>query len=151
VVRLAALGGWLGLLLTVGLVVDLHAKVLPIPAAARDRVGEGKELAEVVRAWGIEPVYTTRYEEAAELSLYGGLEAYALPGVDRPDQYDLWPIRWASPALFVRPCKSGARLSTDAFCPERGVPGLYDGGPHEVRDGSGCWQVFVVAGCRDRF
>lgn len=151
IARTAAVGVWMGVALVGLLVVHVYHPLVVIPNDPTARLGEGEGLAQSVEAWGVAPVYTTRYQEAAAVSYYRGVEAYALPGVDRPDQYDLWPIRWASPALFVRPFRSGTHLNSDEFCPDRGFPGLDDGGGHVVTEPSGeRWQVYVVSGCRAR-
>lgn len=148
VARAAAVGMWMGLALVALLVVHVYHPLVRLPNDPVARLGEGEGLAQSVEAWGITPVYTTRYQEAAALAYYRDVEAYALPGVDRPDQYDLWPIRWGSPALFVRPYRSGLHLNSDAFCPEHGIPDVDDGGGHVVTEPDGQrWQVYVVGGC----
>lgn len=150
----AALGGWLGLAATGLLVVHLYRPWLPLREDPAARLGEGRELAEAVAAWGVPTVYTVRYQEAAALSWYAGLDAQALPGVDRMDQYDLWPTRWASPALFLRPYKSGVARAVDPFCRTRGAPALYpdeDGGAHLLTDRAGRrWQLWLVSDCGAR-
>lgn len=144
--RLAWLGAGTGLVLS-GLVVS-HA-FSPLVVLARDptaRLGVGRDLAASVQAWGVEPVYTSRYQEAAVIAWYAGVEAVALPGVDRPDQYDLWPTPWAERALFVRQRRSGLEATVDRFCAERGGENVVS---EYNADGSVIdrWQVYEVSSC----
>lgn len=144
--RLAWLGAGTGLVMS-ALVVS-HA-FSPLVVIARDptaRLGVGRDLAASVQAWGVEPVYTSRYQEAAVISWYAGIEAVALPGVDRPDQYDLWPTPWADRALFVRQRRSGLEATVDAFCAERGGENVVS---EYNADGSVIdrWQVYEVRSC----
>ncbi len=142
--------GWVGAGLAAALsalvVVHLYRPIVAIPGDPTARLGVGAVLAESVEAWGVEPVYTERYQEAALIRYYEGLETYALPGVARMDQYDLWPTRWADRALFVRRWRGGDAMPSDRFCADRGE--------REVateRDEAGQpierWQVAVVTGC----
>ena len=119
----------------------VYASFLPV---GLERVGA--VLAESVEAWGIEPVYTERYQEAALIQYYEGLDAYALPGVARMDQFDLWPTPWADRALFVRRWRSGDTMPSDAFCAERGER---EAATERAEDGTPIerWQVAVVTGC----
>lgn len=147
--RAAWLAAGVGLGLT--LLVTVHL-VHPIAIFAGDptaRLGLGRDLAKSVQAWNVAPVYTSRYQEAAMISFYGGVETYALPGVDRADQYDLWPTRWASPALFVRTFKGGPSTAVDPFCPERGGGNVVS---EYTADGKVLqrWQVYEVSGCGPR-
>jgi hypothetical protein len=142
--------GWVGVGLAAALsalvVTHLYRPLVALPNDPTARLGVGAVLAESVEAWGIEPVYTERYQEAALIQYYEGLEAYALPGVARTDQYDLWPTRWADKALFVRRARSGPGLPTDRFCVDRGSPNVIS-----ERDATGApierWQVVEVGGC----
>ncbi len=145
---------WVGLgtaaALTVLLLVHVYRPIVDLAHDPVARLGEGRTLAASVEAWGIEPVYTSRYQEAAVITWYTGIDAAALPGVDRPDQYDLWPTPWADAALFVRPFRSGPTLSTDAFCRDHGPPNVVSE-PERVVDGAALgtrrWQVYEVQGC----
>lgn len=142
--------GWVGVgiagALSALVVAHLYKPVVALPKDPTARLGVGATLAESVEAWGIEPVYTERYQEAALIRYYEGLEAYALPGVGRTDQYDLWPIRWADRALFVRRWRGGDAMPSDAFCAERG-----EREAATERNAAGepveRWQVTVVTGC----
>lgn len=139
--RAGWVGAGLGAVLTGTLVVHLYRPLVDHPADPTRRLGEGRTLAGSVHAWGIAPVYTTRYQEAAVIHYYAGLDAHALPGVDRPDQYDLWPVRGAERALYVRPAKSGEATHVDRLCAGRS-------GPNLVAEGARRWQVYEVWGCR---
>lgn len=147
IARAAWVGAGLGILLSALILLHLYVPLIDSPRDPTARLGLGRTLAESVQAWGVEPIYTTRYQEAALLSYYAGLEAYALPGVDRIDQYDLWPVRWSERALFVRPYKSGLTLSSDPFCPDHSGANVVT-----ERDATGAplqrWQVYEVFGCQ---
>ncbi len=93
-----------GISLTLSGLVMLHAvhPIIDLPNDPLHRLIGGDTLADSVAAWGIEAVYTERYQEAALIHFYSGIPAHALPGVARPDQYDLWPVTLADHALFVR-------------------------------------------------
>lgn len=125
----------------------------PLVGVAGDpvaRLGAGRTLAASVEAWGVSPVYTSRYQEAAVIRWYTGLDAVALPGVDRPDQYDLWPTPWAARALFVRPFRSGPALSSDPFCADHGPPNVVTEAERVVAGeatGQRRWQVYEVTDC----
>jgi 4-amino-4-deoxy-L-arabinose transferase-like glycosyltransferase len=145
-----ARAGWVGAGLAAVLsglvIVHLYKPIVNLPKDPTARLGVGAVLAESVEAWGIEPVYTERYQEAALIRYYEGLETYALPGTGRLDQYDIWPTRWADRALFVRRWRGGDGMPSDRFCADRGE--------REVateRDEAGAsierWQVAVVTGC----
>ncbi|GDX81041.1 glycosyl transferase [Deltaproteobacteria bacterium] len=144
--RLSWVAAGLGLALSALVTAHAFSPIIQFKGDPTARLGLGRDLARSVEAWGVEPVYTSRYQEAALLAYYGDLEAYALPGVDRPDQYDLWPIRWSEHALFVRTMKSGPSATVDDFCAERGGANVVteanpDGSPIER------WQVYEVHDC----
>ena len=144
--RAAWVGGGVGALLSG--VVLLHAWV-PLGAFPNDpvsRLGEAEDLAQSVSAWGVPVVYTERYQEAALLRFHTGLDAWALPGAGRPDQFDLWTPPAAERALFVRPWRGGPALPSDAVCTDRGPSHdvLERGRAGEVVER---WQVVEVGGC----
>jgi 4-amino-4-deoxy-L-arabinose transferase-like glycosyltransferase len=93
-----------GLNATLCLLVLTHAitPLVDLPGDPTRRLRGGERLGSAVDAWGIEAVYTERYQEAALIHFYSGIPAHALPDVGRPDQYDLWPLELADHALFVR-------------------------------------------------
>lgn len=146
IARTAWVGGGFAAILSVAVVIHLYTPLVDIPGDPTARLGLGRAMASSVQAWGVEPVYTERYQEAALIRYHEGLETYALPGVGRPDQYDLWPTRWAPDALFVRVARPGDRLPSDPFCPERGPQNVVT-----ERDPGGAvldrWQVYEVHGC----
>jgi hypothetical protein len=143
--------GWLaagtGIVLSALVVSHAFNPLVRVKGDPTARLGVGRDLARSVQAWGVEPVYTSRYQEAALLAWYADLEAVALPGVDRPDQYDLWPTPWAEKALFVRQRRSGVSATVDAFCGERGGENVVS---EYNADGSVIdrWQVYEVGDCR---
>jgi 4-amino-4-deoxy-L-arabinose transferase-like glycosyltransferase len=138
-----------GILLSGIVFIHLARPLVSIPGDPTARLGLGRDLARSVQAWGIRPVYTTRYQEAAMIAFYGGVEAYALPGVDRADQYDAWPIRWATPALFVRPFRGGPSTVADPFCADRSGPNVvseYNAQGEPLAR----WQVYEVYDCKPK-
>jgi len=92
-----------------------------------------------VAAWdpGVEratPVYTERYQEAALIHYYTGIEARTLAGCGRRNQYDLWADRPPARAIFVRPRTSGPPDCVLGHWPETGP-----------RQDVGRWQLFEVS------
>ncbi len=155
--RGAWLGGAFAAILSLAVVVHLYVPLVDLDRDPTARLGVGRDLADSVAAWGstkvdgsgenrIGPVYTNRYQEAALLRYYRGIEAYALPGVDRADQFDLWPIRWSEHALFVRPWRGSPSIIAEKFCERRGSPNVVT---QRNIDGSvfSRWQVFEVWDC----
>lgn len=144
--RAAWVGGGLAAALSALVVAHLYRPLLAIPGDPTARLGLGRDLAASVEAWGVEPIYAERYQEAAILTFYEGLDAWGLPGAGRADQYDLWDVPNADEALFVRPWRSGDTLPTDTVCAERGSAEVVT-----ERDAAGLplarWQVVPVSGC----
>lgn len=144
--RAAWVGGGIGAMMSALVLVHLYRPVVDLAGDPTARLGLGRDLASSVQAWGIEPVYTERYQEAALIRFYAGVDAYALPGVARPDQFDLWGAPDAETALFVRPWRSGPTLPTDARCATRGGVNVVS-----ENDAAGFpmarWQVYEVGGC----
>jgi hypothetical protein len=150
--RAAWVGGGIAALLSAAVLVHAVHPLVTLPRDPTARLGEGKTLAQSVEAWGLPVVYTERYQEAAMLRYHEGLDAWALPGVGRPDQFDIWAaagggVPAAEAALFVRPWRSGPALPTDSVCARTGARHeVVEYGPNgEV---SGRWQVVEVYGCR---
>jgi hypothetical protein len=85
------------------LLVQLLHPIYSLPVDPRDRLSGGRQLGEAVRAWGPTLVYTSRYQEAALITFYGGVPARPFPGDRRLSQYDLWPTPLADQAFFLRP------------------------------------------------
>ncbi len=146
--RAAWAGGWISAGIT-GLVL-LHA-VHPIWQTPGpdpvDRLRQGEVLGPAVEAWGV-PVLTARYQEAAWIRFYGGIDATTCPDVHREDQFDRWPRELPEHGVYVRP---------------RGWPGpaeaslFYESvsGPARVVARRGervlaTWEVWEVSGLRDR-
>jgi 4-amino-4-deoxy-L-arabinose transferase-like glycosyltransferase len=150
IARAAWIGAGFAAILAALVVVHVYVPLVDLPNDPTARLGAGRVLADSVQAWGVEPVYTERDQEAAIIHYYEGLETYALPGVARADQYDLWPVRWADDAhpdaLFVRRARGGDKLPSDPFCADRGSVNTVtergeDGGVLER------WQIYEVHGC----
>ncbi len=108
--------------LSVLALVHLHQPLLEFPGDPRARLTGGQTLADSVAAWGIDAVYTSRYQEAALIHFYSGVAAHALPEHSRPDQYDLWPVEMAPHALFVRPAAGERRTLIEERGYERSGP-----------------------------
>jgi 4-amino-4-deoxy-L-arabinose transferase-like glycosyltransferase len=120
--RAAWTGAWFALLCSAGLAAHGVWPWMPLPNDPVHRLTEGESLGAVVgrfalpdgvAAWeaGVDdamPVYTERYQEAALIHYYTGIEARVLPGCGRANQYDLWPSVVSESGLFVRPRTGGA-------------------------------------------
>lgn len=139
--RAVEIGSILGGFLCLGALV--HLCVTPLWTLENDprhRFMEGPILGQSVQAWGVEPVLTSRYQEAALIRFYGGISASTVPETGRQDQFDLWrEPSLPDHTLFVRPARRSTQLATDALPYERGQTGavhLMDG---ERRVWS--WQV----------
>jgi lipid-A-disaccharide synthase len=114
-----------GLNLALSALVLVHTAwrpLLDLPVDPRDRLSGGRILGDSVKAWGIEPVLTSRYQEAALIAFYGGVEARTLPGHSRPDQYDLLPWEPPEHALFVRTWRGLQGTPTDQRGYDRSGP-----------------------------
>ncbi len=145
-----------GLAATTSILLILHV-IHPMWNFQKDPTLEltgGRALGEAVEAWGEDQVYTSRYQEAAWIRFYGGIQALVWPGNTRSSQLDLVgePAR-SDHALFVRPWRRSAPHRIDASWKARS-------GPNTVvaRDSlsrlAGRWQVYEVwdymGACGDR-
>ena len=102
----------------------------------------GPQLAERIGPWGVEPVVTQRYQEAAWLAFYAGLETTTLPDFSRADQYDLWPRPDLNTALYVRPFSATPLEAEEAW------GRVWDGTRFPARYKKrkiAAWQVYRVA------
>jgi len=109
--RAAWIGSGVNLALCALVLVHAVHPLADLPNDPTHRLRGGERLADAVAAWGIADVYTERYQEAALIHFYSGIPAHALPGVARPDQYDLWPLVPADRALYVRVHRGGSTLA----------------------------------------
>jgi hypothetical protein len=113
-----------------------------LPKEPTQRLFGGPELGAAVEAWGTGVAVTERYQEAAWIRFYGGIDATTLPGLGREDQFDSWRERLPEKAVYVR---RTARTAPEARA-------FYDsiGEGREVRAYKGerlvgSWQVYSVA------
>jgi len=120
----------------------------PVPRDPTLELVGGEVLGQAVQAWGVEPVYTTRYQEAAWIRFYGGLHAEVLPGPGRSSQFDLWP-RHPEPehALFVRPWRRSPPHRLVELWDEREGPNTVVA-PDLLLRRAGRWQVYELRGYR---
>jgi len=128
----------------------IHAvrPILPLPRDPTLSLVGGRTLAEAVEAWGIEPVYCARYQEASWIRFYGGIDAEVLPESGRPNQFDLWPHAAIPPrALFVRPWRQAPPRHLDAFWDHREGPNSVVA-PDTLLRQAGRWQVYLLDGYR---
>jgi hypothetical protein len=122
--------------------------ILPLPRDPTLSLVGGRTLAEAVKAWGITPVYTARYQEASWIRFYGGIDAEVLPGSGRPSQYDLWPHAAVPPrALFVRPWRQAPPRHLDEYWLHREGPNSVVA-PDALLRKAGRWQVYLLDGYR---
>ena len=126
--------------------VLIHA-VYPLwrlPSDPTLRLIGGQTLAESVEAWGIESVYTERYQEASWIWFYAGIPATTLPGAGRDSQFDVWntyPDR--DHALYVRPWRSGPTRKLDGWWDKRAGPNTVVARDALERRASR-WQVYEL-------
>ncbi len=150
--RLAAVGAWLAAFASLAATVHAERPLLALEVDPADRLREGEALGRGVARWALPtgvarwedavrqatPVVTERYQEAALVHYYTGIEARVLPGCGRPSQYDLWPFEVPDSAMFVRPSRSGPPACAEARFGE--LPR-----PAPIRGGGGRWDLFVVS------
>jgi hypothetical protein len=142
--RVAEWGGAFALVMSLMVLVHALHPLRSLPRDPLDQLRSGPVIAESVQAWGVEPVLCERYQEAAWIAFYGGLETTTVPDRGRRDQYDLRPRQLPERTVFVRPASQRERVDTEDLYPERS-------GPHRVvaQDGDRIlaeWQVFEVWG-----
>ncbi len=119
--RLRLLWMWMGLsgLVTFAAVWHVFTPLVPLPADPADQFRQGKVLAEAARPWLLPEgalahdsearairVDTERYQEAAWLQWFLGVDSGVAPGCGRHGQNDLSSPRSPSP-WFVRPATGG--------------------------------------------
>lgn len=145
-VAIGANGALCGLVL-----LHLVHPLIDLPKDPLDRLRGGRVLAESVAAWGLKPVYASRYQEAAQIHFYAGIPAHALPGEGRPDQYDLWPMPETpagARALFVRPWRASTTTEIERAGFQRSGPhvvGAYADTTDPLRPVAiATWQVYEV-------
>lgn len=153
--RVGALGAVFGAVVSVALALHVETPVVRIPRDPATRFGEGEVLGDSVARWvapaatdgdaAALPVFTERYQEAALISVYAGVDARTLPGCGRKSQYDLVDPDPPLPASawFVRPARSGPpRCLTDTYAAIEGphVLGGYDAAGRPV----GTWDLFLA-------
>ncbi len=143
--------GWIGVgiaaALTSLVVTHAFSPFLRLPNDPIARLGQGRKMAESVAAWGVNTVWTTRYQEAALLRWYADIPATTVPEVDRVDQFDLWRqagLDAEDPSLFVRPYRSGEATVVDGLCRRGGANVVTEQDDAGVRLR---WQVYEVSGC----
>jgi hypothetical protein len=127
-------------------VLTTHAlrPLWPLPRDPTLSLVGGEVLGQAVQAWGVEPVYTTRYQEASWIRFYGGIHAEVLPGSGRVSQFDFMP-RHPDPshALFVRPWRTSPPHKLDRYWGERDGPNTVVA-PDVLLRKAGRWQVYEL-------
>ena len=142
--RFAEWGGAFGFVLSAVVLLHAFRPVLPLARDPLDQLALGPIVGEAAGAWGREPVLAERYQEAAWVRFYGGVDATTVPGAGRQSQFDLWPRELPEATVVVRPSRSGDTWPTDGLYRERS-------GAHRVvaQVGDrlvGVWQVAEVEG-----
>ena len=140
--RLSWLGASTGFFLSLVFLVHAFQPLWTVAKDPLDRLRMGPQMAERIAAWGVEPIVCQRYQEAAWLSFYTGLETTTLPDFSRPDQYDYWPRPNMSEALYLRPLSS-APLEAEEYW-ERVWDGTRFPATYKKRI-IASWQVYRVA------
>lgn len=142
--RAVQVGGVLGALISGAALLHFFFPLQSLHEDPRWRFSEGRQLGPAVEAWGVQRVWTPRYQEAALIRFYGGVDARPLPGVGRQSQFDLWDPDPELPeeALFVRPARRSSQLASDPWYEREGESGqvvLHDG-DRAVR----AWDVVLL-------
>ncbi|MBN1336190.1 MAG: glycosyltransferase family 39 protein [Deltaproteobacteria bacterium] len=147
--RVAWVGVGTGAVASILLLVHVVRPVVDLPRDPTVQVEAGRVLGEAVQAWGIEPVYAIRYQEASWIRFYGRIRAEVLPGEGRPSQYDLWPRNaLADHALVVRPWRSQPPRWMGRYWSDRAGPNSVVARDERGRV-AGRWQVYEVRGLVD--
>jgi len=142
--RLAWVGGVLGAAISALVVVHVAVHpVLPWPKEPTQELSQGPVIGAAVEAWGQQPVLASRYQEAAWVRFYGGIDATTVPGIGRTDQFDLWPRELPESTVFVRPARKSRKLGTDGLYLESGGPNVVVAEQNGIRTAR--WQVFEVS------
>ncbi len=143
--RIAWVGIGFAAVTTTILTVHALRPLWPLPKDPTLSLVGGEVLGEAVQAWGVEPVYTTRYQEAAWIRFYGGIHAEVLPGTGRLSQFDVLP-RWPAPerGLFVRPWRTSPPSKLEPFWGEREGPNTVVA-PDILLRRAGHWQVYELS------
>ena len=132
--------------------VTVHAlhPFWPLPRDPTLSLVGGEVLGQAVEAWGVSPVYTARYQEAAWIAYYGKVRAEVLAQGGRRSQYDLWPREpLADHALFVRPWRQSPPEPVDRLWVERDGPNTVVA-PDGLLRQAGRWQVYELRGLREQ-
>ncbi|MEC7983976.1 MAG: glycosyltransferase family 39 protein [Myxococcota bacterium] len=92
--------------LSILIFIHLLRPLIDLPTDPSHRLNGGRNLADAVKAWGMEHVWTERYQEAAWIHFYGDLPAHTNKNFGRMSQYDLWATDLPETGLYVRPYRS---------------------------------------------
>ncbi|MCB9794165.1 MAG: glycosyltransferase family 39 protein [Alphaproteobacteria bacterium] len=142
--RAAWVGAWTGAGLSLLVVAHSQRPLIGLDPDPVDELYEGAFIGQTAAAWGAEPVLTSRYQEAAWIRFYGGVDATTVPDIGRRDQFDLWPRALPASTIFVRPARRSEALGSDAIYPEVGQRSgvLARRGERVIA----AWQVVPVSG-----
>jgi 4-amino-4-deoxy-L-arabinose transferase-like glycosyltransferase len=140
--RLSWLGASTGFFISLIFMVHAFLPLWTMPKDPLDRLRMGPQLADRIAAWGVEPVVCQRYQEAAWLAFYTGLETTTLPDFSRRDQYDLWPRPDMNEALYLRPSSNSSLEAEESW--ERVWDGTRFPATYKKRI-IASWQVYRVA------
>lgn len=154
----------LGLGVACSLVLASHgfSPWLPLFNDPGTRLTRGPVLAQMVGQWatpegqtigggaeGAGPlILTERYQEAALIQYYIGLETFKYPGCGRIDQYSRWSLPAAEMVLFVRPQSSGYSTCLDEVFIRRSGPNRIQGVDASNRL-VGRWDIFEYESVHD--
>ncbi len=142
--RIAWVGVGTGAVASGFLLVHVVRPVLDLPRDPTVQVEAGRVIGQAVQAWGIDPVYAVRYQDAAWIRFYGRVSARLLPNVGRASQFDLWPREPIAPhALVVRPWRSRPPAWLAEHWMDRDGPNSVVA-RDELGRVAGRWQVYEV-------
>lgn len=82
--------------------INLHIPLLPSDVHTSHRFVGGKILADAIRAWGIEDVWTSSPFDAAWISFYSTNTAYTNAVLGTESQYDIWKKSFPLSGILVQ-------------------------------------------------
>lgn len=144
--RAAWIGVGTNIFLCLLVIVHVQSPLIFHPNDPVHRLNGGKELGESISAWGIEDVWTTRYQEAAWIRFYGDVPASVLPNQGRLNQFEFWNATLPPKGLFVRPFRFNPSIEIEGYGYDAGQYGrivAFTEGPSLTQfHRTHAWQVF---------
>ena len=143
--RLSWVGAFSGVFLSLLVVAHALFSIWSLPKDPVDRLRMGPLLGEKIADWGAEAVVCERYQEAAWVAFYTGIETTTLPNFSRDDQFDLWDRPPLGEGLYLRVASGRALEAEDHW------GRIWDDTRFQVSHHGrkiGAWQVYRTAEAR---